>query len=95
VPFASYKKTRPDLTKINKKVEEIAEGTRKSYKDSRFWKPQVDNAGNGSNRIRFLPACDGEELPWVSYHEHNFDIDGSYFIELCPTTLGRDCPVIY
>jgi hypothetical protein len=91
--FASYKKSRTDLTQINKKVEEISDGNRKSYKDSRFWKPQVDKAGSGSARIRFLPAAEGEDLPWVQYHEHNFNIGGSYFIELCPTTLGRECPV--
>jgi hypothetical protein len=91
--FANYKKTRTDLTRINKKVDEIAEGTRKSYKDDRFWRPVVDKAGSGAARIRFLPAAEGEDLPWVQFHQHNFDIDGTYFIEMCPTTLGRDCPV--
>jgi hypothetical protein len=91
--FATYKKSRTDLTNLNKKVDEISEGNRKSYKDSRFWRPTVDKAGSGTGRIRFLPAAEGEELPWVQYHEHNFDIDGNYFIELCPTTLGRECPV--
>ena len=91
--FASYKKSRTDLTSLNKKVEEIAEGTRKSFKDERIWRVTVDKAGSGSARLRFLSAPDGEDLPWVQYHEHNFSINGSYFIELCPTTLGRECPV--
>src|ERR1035437_7120894 len=91
--FASYKKSRTDLTQINKQVDEIAEGTRKSYKDDRFWRATVDKAGSGAARVRFLPAAEGEDLPWIQYHQHNFEIDGTYFIEMCPTTLGRDCPV--
>ena len=58
--FANYKKSRTDLTSINKKVDEIAEGTRKSYKDDRFWKATVNKEGSGSARIRFLPAAEGE-----------------------------------
>jgi hypothetical protein len=91
--FATYKKNRTDLTKINKRVEEISEGNKNKFKDSRFWKPTVDKAGTGSAKIRFLPAPEGEDLPWIQYYEHNFDVDGNYYIELCPTTLGRECPV--
>jgi hypothetical protein len=91
--FSSYKKSRTDLTNLNKKVDEIAASSNKYSKDSRFWKPTVGKDGCGSARIRFLPAAEGEDLPWVQYHEHNFNVDGSYFVNLCPTTLGRECPV--
>ena len=29
---------------------------KKSYKDDRFWKPSLDDAGTGSAIIRFLPS---------------------------------------
>jgi len=90
--FSNYKKTRLDLTNLNKKVDEIATQTA-FFKDSRFWRATLNKEGSGSARIRFLPAAEGEDLPWVQYHEHNFSIDGNYFKELCPTTLGRECPV--
>jgi gp32 DNA binding protein like len=93
--FATYKKNRTDLTQINKKVDEISEG-KKSFKDSRFWTPTVNKEGSGSAKIRFLPPAeaDGDDaLPFQQYHEHNFEVTGSYFIELCPTTKGRECPV--
>jgi len=89
--WANYKKQKTDFTQISKKVDEM--GGVNKFKDSRFWKPTVDKAGNGSAKIRFLPCPEGEDLPWVQYYEHNFDEDGSYFVELCPTLLGRDCPV--
>jgi hypothetical protein len=91
--FLNFKKNRLDLTTLTKKMDDLAEAGRKSFKDDRFWKATVDKAGNGSATLRFLPAADGEDLPWVSYHDHNFDIDGSYFVELCPTDLSRECPV--
>ena len=36
--------------------------------DDRLWKPEVDKTGNGFAVIRFLPAPDGEELPWADVH---------------------------
>jgi len=93
VSFATYKKNRTDLTQINKKVDEIQESKSNSFKDSRFWGATVDKDLNGSARLRFCPAPEGEDLPWVQYHEHRFEVDGSWYVELCPTTLGRDCPV--
>ena len=32
--------------------------------DDRLWKPEMDKTGNGYAVIRFLPAPDGEDLPW-------------------------------
>ena len=33
--------------------------------DERLWKPELDKTGNGFAVIRFLPAPEGEELPWA------------------------------
>ena len=40
---------------------------KKSYKDERLWKPELDKTGNGYAVLRFLPAVDGENMPWASF----------------------------
>ena len=45
--------------------EDSAPQEKKSYKDDRLWKPELDKSGNGYAVIRFLPAVDGEDLPWA------------------------------
>ena len=38
--------------------------------DERLWKPEVDKTGNGYAVIRFLPAPQGEDIPWVKMYSH-------------------------
>ena len=45
---------------------------KKSYVDERLWKPVMDKTGNGFAIIRFLPAPEGEELPWAKVWNHAF-----------------------
>jgi len=67
---------------------------KKSYVDERLWKPNVDKAGNGYAVIRFLPAPEGEELPWVRVFNHAFQgPTGQWFIENSLTTLNQKDPV--
>jgi len=63
--------------------------------DERKWKPTVDKAGNGFAVIRFLPAPEGEELPWVRYWDHGFkgDTTGMWYIEKSLTSIGQKDPV--
>ena len=61
--------------------------------DERFWKPEMDKTGNGYAVIRFLPAPDGEELPWVKMYSHAFQGPGGWYIENSLTTLGQKDPV--
>jgi gp32 DNA binding protein like len=62
--------------------------------DDRFWQPEVDKQGNGFAIIRFLPAPKGEDVPFVRLWEHRFKgPTGSWYIEKCLTTLGKDDPV--
>jgi len=61
--------------------------------DDRLWKPEVDKAGNGYAVIRFLPAPDGEDLPWAKLYTHAFQGTGGWFIENSLTTLGQKDPV--
>ena len=61
--------------------------------DDRLWKPEVDKAGNGYAVIRFLPAPDGEELPWAKMYSHAFQGPGGWYIENSLTTLGQKDPL--
>ena len=67
---------------------------KKTYGDDRLWKPTVDKAGNGYAVIRFLPAPDGEDLPWVRYWDHGFKgPSGKWYIENSLTSIGQQDPV--
>lgn len=71
-----------------------ATNEKKSYGDDRMWKPTVDKAGNGYAVIRFLPAGEGEELPWVRYWDHGFKgSTGRWYIEKSLTSIGQQDPV--
>jgi len=63
--------------------------------DDRFWRPTTDKAGNAYAIIRFLPTCNGDELPWVRVYAHGFQnkATGAWLIENCPTTVNLKCPV--
>ena len=62
--------------------------------DGNIWKPTVDTAGNGYAVIRFLPAPQGEDLPWVRMWNHGFQgPTGKWYIENSLTTLQQQDPV--
>ena len=65
----------------------------RSGPDERLWKPEVDKAGNGYAVIRFLPAPNGEDLPWAQVWTHAFQGPGGWYIENSLTTLGKKDPV--
>ena len=74
--------------------KENAPQEKKSYKDERLWKPEVDKAGNGYAVIRFLPAVEGEDMPWAKVWNHAFQgPTGQWYIENSLTTLGNNDPV--
>lgn len=93
VDFAQLKKNRQsnfdkltnELTKLN-----TPQG---SNDDNRFWRPEVDKAGNGYAVIRFLPAPAGEDIPFVRVWDHGFQGPGGWYIEKSLTTLGQKDPV--
>ena len=69
-------------------------GEKKSYKDDRLWKPVMDKSGNGYAVIRFLPAVDGEDMPWAKVWNHAFQgPTGQWYIENSLTTVGQNDPV--
>ena len=61
--------------------------------DDRLWKPEMDKTGNGYAVIRFLPAPDGEELPWAKMYSHAFQGPGGWYIENSLTTIGNKDPL--
>ena len=61
--------------------------------DERFWKAELDKTGVGSAVVRFLPAPDGEDLPWVKVYSHAFQGPGGWYIENSLTTTGGKDPV--
>ena len=61
--------------------------------DERVWKLECDKSGNGYAVIRFLPAPNGEDLPFVKLYSHAFQGPGGWYIENSLTTLGQKDPV--
>ena len=96
--FANLKRNRSSLDKLTKAIETTTNPSQdsNSNEDTRFWKPEVDKAGNGMAVIRFLPApaVDGDDaLPWVRVFSHGFQGPGGWYIENSLTTLNQKDPV--
>jgi len=92
--FANLKKQSKlgSLTeKLVKQVEKM--NNSESSSDDRFWKLSVDKSNNGYAVIRFLPAPDGEDLPFVKVYSHAFQGPGGWLIDQCLTTVNQKCPV--
>ena len=93
--FADLKKQSKlgSLTaKLVKEVEKMNNNSSTSG-DERVWKLECDKSGNGYAVIRFLPAPDGEDLPFVKLYSHAFQGPGGWYIENSLTTLGQKDPV--
>ena len=84
------KKSRSNLEFLQKELEKTVSG---KQVDERFWKPEVDASGNGYAVIRFLPAPDGETVPWAKVYSHAFQGPGGWYIENSLTTIGEKDPV--
>ena len=84
------KKSSNNLQFLQKELEKTVSN---KNVDERFWKPEVDASGNGYAVIRFLPAPDGETVPWAKVYSHAFQGPGGWYIENSRTTLGEKDPV--
>ena len=92
--FADLKKQSKlgSLTaKLVKEVEKM--NNNGASGDERTWKLDVDKSGNGYAVIRFLPAPEGEDLPFVKLYSHAFQGPGGWYIENSLTSLGQKDPV--
>ena len=90
--FNDMKKRSSNTDFLKTKLEEMND-KKKSYKDDRFWRPELDNASNGFAIIRFLPASADAELPWIRVWNHGFQGPGGWYIENSLTTIGQKDPV--
>jgi hypothetical protein len=98
--FSDFKnKSQNSIEELTKQLASIE--NKKSYKDDRFWRPQLDKSSNGFAIIRFLPART-EDDAWVTLsswdinivkiYTHAFQGKGGWYIENCRTTLGENDP---
>jgi hypothetical protein len=85
---SSFEKLNSELTKLTQNNTQQG-----SNEDTRFWKPDVDKAGNGYAVIRFLPAPAGEDVPFIRIWDHGFQGPGGWYIEKSLTTLNKPDPV--
>ena len=92
--FANLKKQSKLGSLTQKLVKEVEKRNNTGGQgDDRLWKLEVDKGGNGYAVIRFLPAPDGEDLPFVKLYSHAFQGPGGWYIENSLTTLGQKDPV--
>ncbi len=92
--FSSLKKQSSLGSLTSKLVKEIEKtSTTRGGADERLWKPELDKTGNGYAVVRFLPAPDGEDLPWAKVYSHAFQGPGGWYIENSLTTINQKDPV--
>ena len=93
--FANLKRSKGNtISKLVSAASGESTPEKKSYVDERIWKPTVDKAGNGYAVLRFLPAAEGNDLPWVRYWDHGFKgPTGQWYIEKSLTSIGQSDPV--
>jgi len=95
--FETLKSSSSNFDKLTKALETNLnpedQSNKRKYDDDRFWKPELDKTGNGFAVIRFLPAVEGEDLPWQRVWSHAFQDKGGWYIENSLTTLSQKDPV--
>ena len=93
--FAALKSSsKSSIGTLTKELEKLnPQQSNNNGPDERFWTPTVDKAGNGYAVIRFLPATQGEDVPFVRVFSHGFQGPGGWYIENSLTTIGQKDPV--
>ena len=92
--FADLKKQSKLGSLTQKLVKEVEKmNNAGSSGDERLWKLECDKGGNGYAVIRFLPAPEGEDLPFVKLYSHAFQGPGGWYIENSLTTLNQKDPM--
>ena len=92
----ALKKSKSNFDTLTKQLENTIEQPEKKnkYQDDRLWKPELDKSGNGYAVLRFLPAIEGEDMPWQRVWNHAFQgPGGQWYIENSLTTLNKKDPV--
>ena len=77
--FQALKRNRTEgFDKLTQSLNKLNQKSSGPGPDDRFWKPEVDKAGNGYAVVRFLPETEGEDVPFVRIWDHGFkdQVDG-------------------
>lgn len=94
--MSNLKKNRAEvLAKLKAASEKQSSGGSNSRQtDDRQWRPIFDKErGVGSAVIRFLPAVEGEDLPWAKVIKHAFKgPTGKWYIENSLRTIDKSDP---
>ncbi len=95
--FEQLKQSRSNFDSLTKALEQNLNPedskSNNKYQDDRIWKPELDKTGNGYAVIRFLPASEKEDMPWIRLWSHAFQGPGGWYIENSLTTTGAKDPV--
>lgn len=96
--YTTIKKSSYDIDRLTQEIEKMNTNKNSSADDEdRYWKLDVDKAGNGQAVIRFLPPppVDGDDaLPFVKLFTHGFQgPTGKWYIENSLTTLNQRDPL--
>jgi len=93
--FNALKKNRSaSINKLVEQAQAVADKAGGSKQEDNIWKPTVDKSGNGYAVLRFLPAPEGEDVPWVRFWDHGFQgPTGKWYIEKSLTSIGQPDPV--
>jgi len=86
-------RSKTNLASLIKETEKISNPNTFGDVDDRYWRPELDKSGNGYAIVRFLPAPEGEDLPWARIWNHGFQGPGGWYIENSLTTLGQKDPL--
>ncbi len=86
---------KKNIANLTAEIEKIADRNKSFSNDNdKLWRPQLDKSSNGYAVLRFLPAPDGEDLPWVRVFDHGFKgPTGKWYIENSLTTIGAKDPL--
>lgn len=91
---SAFARMRESRAELDEKLAKEAEKANGKVTDPTYWRPSTDKDGNGFAIIRFMPAPDGEDVPFVRIWDHAFKgPGGSWYIENSLTTINLPDPV--
>jgi len=92
--FANLKRnSSSNFEKLTKELTKLNSNNYDNNEIENLWKPATDKVGNGYAVIRFLPAPEGEDVPFVRIWDHGFQGPGGWYIERSLTTFGENDPI--
>ena len=80
---------KKDWSTINKKIKDRKN---KFTADDRIFVPTFNDNNQAKVVMRFLDSQD-TDMPYIEVKSHFFNDMGGWFIDTCPSTIGKDCPV--